>query len=159
MSPESGLMLRRLLKLRDGAERILRTRENTQIEFKQSFNLASMPKYARTMAAYANTDGGFIVYGVKNAPHELVGINLERFEAADPAKVTSFLNAHCSPEIQWEMGTLELSGTVLGFIYTHVQYRKPVITTTSSGEELKEGEIYYRYRGQTTSTDTLSSGP
>lgn len=150
MSLEPEESLKRLLKLRDGAERILKTRENTQIEFKQSFNLGSMPEYARTMVAFANAEGGFIVYGVRNSPRELIGVNHERFESIDPAKVTSFLNAHCSPELQWDMGTIEFGGVRLGYLYTHSHFRKPVIVTTTSGKELKEGEIYYRYRGQTT---------
>lgn len=142
--------LKRMLHLRDGSERILKTRENTRIEFKQSFSFGNMPEYARTMMAYANTDGGFIVYGVRNQPRELVGVNLEKFEAIDPAKVTSFLSAHCSPELQWDMGVLEFGGIQLGYVYTESHFRKPVVVTVTCGKELKEAEIYYRYRGQTT---------
>ncbi len=139
-----------MLHLREGSERILKTRENTRIEFKQSFSFGNMPEYARTMMAYANTDGGFIVYGVRNQPRELVGVNIEKFDSIDPAKITSFLNSHCNPEIQWEMGILEFSGTRLGYLYTESHFRKPVVVTANCGKELKEAEIYYRYRGQTT---------
>lgn len=150
MTTESEASLMRLLRLRDGEPRILKTRENTSVEFKQSFNLGSMAEYARTMMAYANTDGGFIVFGVRNQPHEVLGVNAAKFDAVDPAKVTTFLNAHCSPEIQWEMGTVDFAGARLGFLYTEAHYRKPVVTTANCGKELKEAEIYYRYRGQTT---------
>lgn len=150
MSAELEQSLKRLLRLREGETGILKTRENTQIEFKKSFNFGNMPEYTRTMVAYANTEGGFIVYGVRNSPHELLGVNVEKFDTIDPAKVTSFLNAHCSPELQWEMSTLEFAGIRLGFLYTQPHFRKPVIITANAGKELKEGDIYYRYRGQTT---------
>lgn len=149
MSAELESTLKRLLRLREGKARILKTRENTRIEFKQSFNFGSMPEYARTMMAYTNTDGGFIVYGVRNQPHEILGVNTAKFGAIDPAKITSFLNSHCSPELHWEMGTLEFGGALLGFLYTEPCFRKPVVTTATCGKELKEAEIYYRYRGQT----------
>ena len=126
------------------------TRENTHVEFKQSFRFGSMPEYARTMAAYASTGGGFIVFGVQDSPREVVGVNAERFDIIDPAKVTTFLNSQCSPELQWDIGTLVFAGVRLGFIYTHRHLRKPVIASTTCGKKLKEGDIYYRYRGQTT---------
>lgn len=150
MSAELENSLRRLLQLREGETCLLKTRENSRIEFKQSFNFGSMPEYARTMLAYANAGGGFIVYGVRNHPREVLGVNAAKFESIDPAKITSFLNSHCSPEIQWGMGSFDFAGVRLGFLHTEAHFRKPVVTTTTCGKELKEGEIYYRYRGQTT---------
>jgi hypothetical protein len=150
MPTEVENMLKGILCLRDDSTNILRTRESTQVEFKQSFGFGSMPEYVRTMVAFANTEGGFIVFGVRNSPHELLGLNASRFDSIDPAKVSSFLNAHCSPEIQWEIGTVDYAGVRLGFIYTFRHLRKPVLITATSGKELKEGDIYYRYRGQTT---------
>ena len=108
----------RILSLREGSSKILKNRESTQIEFKQSFNLASLPQYSRTMAAYANTEGGFLVFGVKNAPREIVGVNVRRFDSIESAKITSFLNDHLSPEISWELGLIEFAGFNLGFLYT-----------------------------------------
>jgi len=139
-----------ILALREGSSKILKNRESTQIEFKQSFNLANLPQYARTMTAYSNTEGGFLVFGVSNAPREIVGVNVRRFDSIEPAKITAFLNAHLSPEIAWELGLIDFAGFKLGFLYTEEHTRKPVVVTTNSGKDLKEGEIYYRYRGQTT---------
>jgi hypothetical protein len=45
---------------------------------------------------------------------------------------------------------LDYCGTRLGYIYTESHFRKPVVVTATCGKELKEAEIYYRYRGQTT---------
>jgi hypothetical protein len=149
MTEELEADLSRILSLRDGSADILRNRESTQIEFKRSFNLANLALYSKTMAAYANTGGGYIVFGVENSPRKVVGVNAQRFDSFEPAKMTTFLNAHWSPEIAWELGTVFFAGVSLGFLYIEEHLRKPVIVTANSGNELKEGEIYYRYRGQT----------
>lgn len=147
---EFGEILRRILKLRPGSTNILSNRESSQLEFKVSFDLRSGPEYARTMAAFANNEGGYLVFGVRNAPHELVGISRDRFEAVDPIKITDILNSYFSPEIQWDFGIIELEGRNLGFIYTYQALEKPIVSTKSSGNEIKESGIYYRYRGKST---------
>jgi len=46
------------------ANRII-SRESSQLEFKESFNWLSKDKYAKSMAAFANNRGGFIIFGSK----------------------------------------------------------------------------------------------
>lgn len=41
------------------------TRESGWIEFKQSFSWANKAEYARTIAAFANSRGGYFVFGGK----------------------------------------------------------------------------------------------
>ena len=55
----------------------LNSRESSWLEFKEKFSFGSLSKYAKTMAAFANTQGGYIVFGVKNQPHRMVGIEGE----------------------------------------------------------------------------------
>jgi hypothetical protein len=145
---ELGDILRRSLRLRPGSTDILSNRESNQLEFKLSFDLRSGSEYARSMAAFANNEGGYLVFGVRNAPHVLVGIPRDRFEAVDPVKVTDILNSYFSPEIQWDSGLLEFEGRSLGFFYTYQALEKPIIATKSSGNEIKESGVYYRYRGK-----------
>jgi hypothetical protein len=128
---------------------ILITREHSRLEFKASFNLASLCDYARTLAAYANAKGGYIVFGVEAKPHRLAGIKGTKFEDVDPAQISSFLTDHFSPEIKWEHALHEIGNLKFGLIYTHEANRKPVICIRDSGREIKDGAIYYRYRGQT----------
>mgnify|MGYP002627971886 CR=1 FL=1 len=45
-----------------------------------------MAKYAKTMAAFANRDGGYIIYGVKNNPRIVVGMRDNIFDEYDDAK-------------------------------------------------------------------------
>jgi hypothetical protein len=42
-----GETLRASLKVRDESTNVLRNRENSQLEFKESFNLGSLAKYSR----------------------------------------------------------------------------------------------------------------
>lgn len=50
------------------------SRESSWLEFKESFNWNSKDKYAKSMAAFSNTGGGYITYGIKDLPRDLVGL-------------------------------------------------------------------------------------
>lgn len=143
--------LNSILQLKMGTVDILRNRENSQLEFKETFNLGSRAKYAKTAASFANNKGGYLVFGVTKEPHRLKGLNVVNFESCDPAKLTEFFNSNFTPEIEWEMGTLEFSGHILGYIYIQECLEKPIIATTTNGNDFQEAGIYYRYRGQSTS--------
>ena len=70
-------------------ERLI-SRESSWLEFKESFGWHSLAKYLKTSAAYANTKGGYIVFGVADRPHILKGLSgkgLECFEALDPEQL------------------------------------------------------------------------
>ena len=127
------------------------SRESSSLELKESFGWASLPKYLKTSAAYANTKGGYIVFGIANKPHRLCGLsgaNLKLFEDIDPEKMSRNFNEHFAPEIEWTIQEFELQGKVFGLLYIHEAKDKPVICTKNAGKELKESDIYYRYRGR-----------
>lgn len=131
-------------------ERII-SRESSNLEFKESFGWASLPKYLKTSAAYANAKGGYIVFGIANKPHNLCGlsgVNLKLFEDIDPEKMSRNFNEHFAPEIEWMIQEYELRGKVFGLLYIHETKDKPVVCTKDAGRDLKEGDIYYRYRGR-----------
>lgn len=128
------------------------SRECSWLEFKESFGWASIAKYLRTCAAFANVKGGYIVFGIANQPHTLRGLkgkNLEYFEVLDPEQLTKHLNDHFAPEIEWDIHQYELNGNVYGLLFVHESRNKPVVCCKDAGKELKEGDIYYRYRGRT----------
>jgi hypothetical protein len=125
----------------------LTSRENSRLEFKESFSLGSSDSYSKTGAAFANAQGGYIVFGVKDSPRELVGLQSNNFETFDSAKFTQALNERFSPEIEWESHVCEIRGLKTGLIYFAESARKPVMCTRDSGV-LKQGAIFYRYRGQ-----------
>lgn len=131
-------------------ERVI-SRESSSLEFKESFGWASLPKYLKTSAAYANAKGGYVVFGIANKPHCLCGLsgaNLKLFEDIDPEKMSRNFNEHFAPEIEWTIQEYDLQGKVFGLLYIHEAKDKPVVCTKDAGKDLKESDIYYRYRGR-----------
>lgn len=51
------------------------SREGKHREFKRSFNNQQIAKYAKTLAAFSNTDGGVLIFGVTDSPRNIVGID------------------------------------------------------------------------------------
>jgi hypothetical protein len=149
LDPFSVGIMNRIFKLDRGKPVRLITRENSWLEFKESFNWGSRAKYARTMAAFVNTQGGYIVFGIKRRPHEILGLSTMNFENLDIEKVTEFLNKAFSPEIHWDIAIHEVEKKKVGIIYVAEARSKPVVCTTDQGEDLRNGDIYYRYRGRT----------
>jgi len=142
--------LRKLLRLKAGTKDVLQNREGAELEFKESFNINNRARYAKTMAAFSNNKGGYLVFGVAPSPHRVKGVNAS-FDECDPAEISRFLNSSFSPELEWDMESQELFGTQIGFIYTREAREKPVVTIANQGDTLREGSIYYRYRGQSSS--------
>lgn len=140
--------LRELLRLDARFPGRLSSRENSRLEYKESFNWGSRARYARTMATFASNVGGFVAFGVKDSPHELVGLASERFDRIDSAKVAGYLNSTFAPELAWEMFALQVAGVRLGVIAVEPAVAKPVVCMKGDGKELQEAEIYYRYRGR-----------
>lgn len=130
-----------------GDDGYIKSRESSLLEFKESFNLGNMDEYAKTMAAFANNRGGIIIFGVKDNPRIPIGIRKEKFDNIKQEKVTGYLIEHFSPEIEWDIGITEVDGKYFGYISVLEAYNKPIICKKNNGD-LKSGEIYYRYRGQ-----------
>lgn len=123
------------------------SRENSHLEFKEAFNFANIDAYAKTAAAFANAHGGYIVFGVKDAPRQVIGLHSSNFDNFDSAKLTNALNERFSPEIHWEPRTVQIRGHKIGIIYFAEAKQKPVICTRN-GSGLQTGAIFYRYRGR-----------
>lgn len=143
--PLSREAIQTLVK-RDSKGHVVR-RESSSLEFKESFSWGGRAKYAKSIAAFANAKGGYLVFGVKNKPRELVGLKSDSFDRLDEADMTQFLNEYLEPEVRIERRSYRVAGTDIGIIYVYEAETKPVICAKNSGEDLKEGEIYYRYRG------------
>lgn len=100
------------------------------------------------MAAFANNQGGYILFGIKDSPREVKGVNAA-FNDFKQEKFTESLNSLFSPELIWDCGTVDVDGVLIGFIYTEESYSKPVISLRSeSSEKINSGDVFYRYRGR-----------
>ncbi len=124
-------------------------RESTTVEFKRNFNRGpAWNLYGKTVAAFANTRGGCIVFGVTNSPRRLEGMSNNHFNNLDPEELTNFLNEKFSPEIHWFQYIHEINGNRFGIIYVSESDSKPIVARTNGGDKIYEAEIYYRYRGR-----------
>lgn len=131
-------------------------REGSTIEFKESYSHAGMAQYFKTIAAFANNSGGYIIFGVGDKPRRLLGLkekNLSQFEELKVEEFTKNLLEYFSPEIRWEHCTFEYKGMSFGVIYTEPLLNKPCICKKSYDAPnpkytLKEGDIFYRYGGR-----------
>jgi Putative DNA-binding domain len=149
--PFSREILNRIFTISPKHSDRLISRESGWLEFKESFGFLNLGKYIRSAGAFANAKGGYIVYGVANCPHKLIGLKDNRFNELDPEKLTAYLNEHFDPEIEWDRHVHELNGKEYGILYFSESRNKPVICRKGSDDSksLKEGEIYYRYKGRT----------
>ena len=131
-------------------------REGTSIEFKTSFNFGGMAQYFKTIAAFANNSGGYIIFGVGDKPRRLIGLkdkSLNQFEDLKVEDFTKNLSEYFSPEIKWDHCTFEFKELSFGVIYTYPLRNKPCICKKAYEDKnpkytLKEGDIYYRYGGR-----------
>ncbi len=152
--PLSGVDLYRLIRSeeRNGEIRI-KTRESSTKEFKESFHWRQLGRYARTMAAFANAEGGYIVFGIKDSPRVLVGLDgfaIESFDNLDKAKLTQQLNELFAPEIRWDSSLLSYQSKSLGFFYVYESEDKPVVARKNHDSAgIQESDILYRYIART----------
>ena len=131
-------------------------REDTNHEFKESYNNANMAIYFKTIAAFANNEGGYLIFGVKDSPHTLLGLNeksLKQFENIKVELFTNNLNEYFTQTIKWENGIFEFKGLSFGIIYVYPLFTKPAICRKNYDCEdkkysLRDSDIYFRYSGR-----------
>jgi len=145
-SPVSENSLRTLLPLQVGVDDVLAISETDRIECKKSFANNFFNNCVKAIAAFANNQGGYIIFGVKNAEWTIEGINKTAFEGFDRAKLTNALRDCMSGEIRFDMGTLDFSGKTVGALYVYPAAVQPVILTNRK-HDISSGDIYYRYNG------------
>jgi len=78
--------------------------ENIQCEFKRHFTTPE--KIAREMIAFANTKGGYIIFGVDD-DREIVGVDSEKSESE---MIKDAAENYCEPPLKYSIGFIELYG-------------------------------------------------
>lgn len=141
------IYIRKLISNADNEGRV-KARERNDLEYKEKFGKNSFSKYAKTMASFANNKGGYIVFGIKDSPREILGVN-NSFREFKQEELTEYLNSLFSPEIMWEARTIDFDGFSIGFIYTYEAIAKPVVALKNlSSEKINSGDVYYRYNSR-----------
>lgn len=155
LNPLSDIALLKIFKKSTRNPNLIGTNEGVTVEYKQSFGWASVSDYFKAMASFANRDGGYIIFGIKDRPHEFLGLQreaLERFEGIDNQVWSTNLRDHFSPEIIWEKKVYTFEAKQYGIVYTYPAREKPVICKKDAGE-LRKAAIYYRYNSQNSEID------
>jgi len=122
--------------------------ESRTLEFKERLpgDKASRCAIARTMAAFANTGGGYVIFGVQD-DRAVIGLaNAEQFQ--DVCDQLSDIVTECfSPALQWDKSVVAYGQQKLGVIYTYRAAIKPVVAMRDASD-IQKSTIYFRYEGK-----------
>jgi len=132
--------------------------EADDLECKANFGFKHAHNWIRAIAALANNRGGYVLFGVadkgtkggggEDLSHAIVGLASNDFETADPADITNKLRACLDPTPRIQIRTHTIGGKTLGVIHVEQHPSRPVIATKTDGDKVKEGDIFFRYPGQ-----------
>jgi len=146
--PFSQRILDRIFSNGNSDKQELSLGENDWLEFKSNYNHGNRVDYGKTMAAYANAHGGYIVFGVQDQGRCASGMANDNFtHRFDSNKVTQYLEKMFSPTIRWMHYIYQPDDRVFGIIYTYESTFKPIVAIKNEGE-IKDCTIYYRYSGE-----------
>ncbi len=144
--------IRSLFTRRDG-KWFLTEGETDRHECKTSFGLKSGP-WLKAAAALANNKGGYIFFGVREGADGAAGTSLEvtglasdEFQRIDPVKLTQRLKSVFDPTPTVRRTTLAFDGLLVGVLHVEQHRSRPVIATKQD-ERIAEGDIFFRYPGQ-----------
>lgn len=132
--------------------------ESDRHECKQDFGFRYAGKWLRAIAALANNSGGYIVFGVKDKiitggkvdpeSYKVSGLKSHEFANADPADFTKRIKATFDPTPKVEPVVLNLDGASIGIMFVHQHGSRPIIAQKGDGDQVREGDIFFRYPGQ-----------
>ena len=121
-------------------------RESTKLEFKTSFT-KHVKSYIKSVCAFANNSGGYIIFGVEDKPRKPVGLQnkLKDFQDYDGKDFETILQNFLSAKVEFEFTNFsqEINGQELEFGILKIKESKikPVICKITDGvEKLREGK-------------------
>lgn len=120
--------------------------ENELQECKRQFEPKKLGPVVRAIAALSNNKGGYIFFGVSNKGYYVDGVG-GAFMETDVVEIVERVKAHLSPTPRIEKGDIELDGNIVGFLRVERHPDRPIIVYRD-GDGLNEGEILFRYPGQ-----------
>ena len=131
--------------------------ETDRFECKSNFGFKHQDKWLRPVAALANNAGGYVFFGVndkdvrgsagEDLSYAVTGMSTAEFGAAEPADFATRIRATFDPTPAFTIATADIGGKVIGVIHVLRHDSRPIIATRNEGT-IKEGDIFYRYPGQ-----------
>ncbi len=82
------------------------TAESTSIEFKESLNATKPKSWLKTISAFANTEGGSLIFGVSD---KKIPVGIEDIQDTT-TKIAEIINAHIEPVPQYQLIPLQEEG-------------------------------------------------
>jgi hypothetical protein len=124
--------------------------ESDRVECKESFHLRG--NWLRTMAALANNQGGYILFGVRDNDAEagqmvVVGMRDDVLFTTDPLVLTRRVRSTFDPTPAFHIGKVKFGRKIVGVISVEQHPGRPVMATKQD-QDIAEGDIYFRYPGQ-----------
>lgn len=136
----------------DDAELRVGSRERRNLEFKETAEINSIRKSVKTIAAFANHNGGSVVFGVADRPRRIVGVDC----FMDEAKIQDMLTKHLYPVPMIEIFEHRISGRLVVQVKVMPCAKAPVIAIKDlqtceerNSNVLSQGTMYFRRAGQT----------
>ena len=135
------------------------SREAKRREFKLQFSEQDFSRYTRVLAAFSNTDGGVLVFGIGEKPRRIVGVDLETIP--DESLWTDRLRKDFDPEVAFEIKEYRIGSRVVVAIGVEKNTQRPVICRRDSTVRvtksnrivdetvIQQGAVYFRQSGQT----------
>ncbi|BCM86490.1 AlbA family DNA-binding domain-containing protein [Methylobacterium indicum] len=151
LAPDHSLIVLTLFEEITGSW-TLKAGETHRAECKLNFRLRPDYRFGdciRTIAGFANNEGGYLLFGVEDGTKRAEGMNGEYFEDADPAEFNRILASALDPIPTVNKSAAIISGQKIGVLYVHPIQEGPVIALKNIGSDVKEGAVYYRYVGET----------
>lgn len=113
--------------------------ENTNCEFKLKFS--SSEKIAKEMIAFANTKGGYIIFGVDDSK-KIIGVESEKSEAE---LIKDVAENYCVPPIKFNFQFIAIEGKELVIVEVLESKNKPhKLQDFENHFDINKAEVYIR---------------
>jgi predicted HTH transcriptional regulator len=128
--------------------------ESQFLEFKEQFNFANLAEIMKDFVAFSNNQGGCLICGVQDKPRKPLGLSpqsIDQVEKMDPGRINGDLLGTFSEPVDWSYDVLEIGEKKFVVFFVNETTYKPIIAIKDFGknQEIREGEIYFRYGGRT----------
>ena len=160
LDPISESEIRKLFEQNADGYWVLTHGETDYCEAKRNFGFKYPEAWLRAVAALANNAGGYVLFGVcdkgtngtngEDHSHYVCGMDDDLFLDADAAEFSMRLKSFFQPTPRFEITSISFDDKVVGVLFVHKHPSAPVIATTGGKSKIKEGDIFYRYPGQST---------
>ncbi len=145
-SPISQIRVDEILAISRPSQAILPGFESHYVEFKRQTpaDQVEKAKVIKTLAAFANHDGGYVFLGIEN-DGTVCGINDISVIDRLFDDIGACLKSIFTPFFEICHGLITISSVNVAVIYTYPSRDKPIMSLRDFTKEIDEGMIYFRY--------------